>query len=128
MKQQINDIDELPRALIDDLKARERRVSVLTAGVDREIEALATAQFAARRTRYPIRRPAWVAAAASVLVVALLLGPYLLRDEPLEADHDGSGRVDIADVLYLARQEKSQQEIDALALRIVSLDSWEDAS
>ena len=132
MNNQINDLEELPRALIEDLKAREDRVPVLTARVDRQIDAEAADRFGQRRTTRPLRRPAWVAAAASVLIAVLLLSPYLLRDDAATADYDNSGRVDIADVLYLAQQgqsdERSQQEIDALAMQIVSLANWEDAS
>lgn len=135
MKQEINDIEELPPALIDELKARDRGVTLLTARVDREIEAIAATQFSARRSVRRVPRPVWAALAASVLVAVLIFGPDTVDDEYLPgapADLDGSGRIDIADVLHLARQSGSQQvseqEIDAMAMQIVSLSNWEDAS
>lgn len=135
MEQENNNIEELPAALVDELKARDRDVTVLTARVDREIEALATTQFSARRGKRRISRPAWAALAASVLIAVLVLGPESIEndgEQAILADLDGSGRIDIADVLYLARQrgseQVSEQEIDAMAMQIVSLASWEDAS
>lgn len=135
MEQENNNIEELPAALIEDLKARDRGVTLLTARVDREIEAMAAAQFSARRTSRRMARPAWAALAASIIVAVLVLGPDTIDDasrRAAPADLDGSGRIDIADVLYLARQREtgqaSQDEIDAMAMQIVSLASWEDAS
>ena len=71
------------------------------------------------------RRGAWGAAAAcAVLVVALTTGRHALdRDTALYADVDGSGRIDIADVLVLARSEHGveQADLDAFAWRVVAL-------
>ncbi len=114
----------LPDELVRALRAEERPLDLLTARVDREIRARAATQFSRRRER----RPA-LAAAAAVLVavtagwfVAIGPGPEL-RD-----DFDGSGRVDIADVLALARSgQASAAEIDALAMRIVALDNGEES-
>ena len=135
MEQENNNIEELPAALVDELKARDRRVTLLTARVDREIEAMAATQFSSRRSERRVPRPVWAALAASVLVVVLVLGPDTIDDasrQAAPADLDGSGRVDIADVLYLARQrdtgQVSQDAIDAMAMQVVSLTNWEDAS
>jgi hypothetical protein len=135
MEQENNNIEELPAALIDELKTRDRGVTVLTARTDREIEAMAAAQFSTRPGKRRIPRPAWAALAASVLIAVLVLGPDSIEndgEQAVLADLDGSGRIDIADVLYLARQsgseQVSEQDIDAMAMQIVSLASWEDTS
>jgi hypothetical protein len=135
MEQENNNIEELPAALIDELKARDRGVTVLTARADREIEAMAAAQFSTLRGKRRIPRPTWAALAASVLIAVLVLGPDSIEmdgEQAILTDLDGSGRIDIADVLHLARQsgsaQVSEQEIDAMAMQIVSLASWGDAS
>jgi hypothetical protein len=71
------------------------------------------------------------AAAASLLLAAILMRPLLLDTAPAADDIDGSGRVDILDVLALARTRAergdaasiSQARIDALAYSIVALDA-----
>ncbi len=120
--------DDLPQELIDELRSADRRVAMITSRVDREISAMARAQFA-RRSRP--RRVAMFAAAASVLVAVLFsqtLGPDLDFATDGFADHDASGQIDIADVLYLARQSTDQAEIDKFALRVVALQSAGDTS
>lgn len=112
--------DDLPQALRDALRAADRAPPTITAAVDRAVARGAEAQFGARRWRAP---GAWAAAAGAVLAVALLL--LVPRpDEPRSyRDVDGSGTIDIADVLALARQSgaASQADLDAFAMRVVAL-------
>ncbi len=111
--------DDLPQALRDALRAADRAPPTITAAVDRAIARGAEVQFGARRWRAP---GAWAAAACAVLAVALLLAPR--PDEPgTYRDVDGSGRIDIADVLALARRSEapSQADLDAFAMRVVAL-------
>ena len=116
--------DKLPDALIAELRRADEAPPMITVAADREISALAAAQFSSR----PERRiaPAWYAVAASVLVGVMalqLLGP---ADESpdLHRDVDGSGQIDIADVMALAMSDEtiSQDQLDAFAEQIVSLD------
>ena len=64
---------------------------------------------------------------ALIAVLAVQLGGPMIRDErSLYADVDGSGRIDIADVLALARADGpdvTQADLDAFAMRVVSLDT-----
>ena len=121
--------EDLPRSLIDALKSTERPLPLITARVDREVSAMARAQFAGRRPRK--LRPAWWAAAASLVVAVLVLqlqDPGAPVDGPVYADIDQSGRIDIADVLALARtSDADPQKLDAFAMRIVSLNAGSDA-
>ncbi len=119
--------ENLPAALVERLKAADRPLPLVTARVDRALAEEARTRFA-RRGR---PQPRWlgaagIAAAASVLFAVLALQwplPASKRDA-LYADVDGSGRIDIADVLALAREAggHSQKELDAFAYRIVSLE------
>ena len=116
--------DRLPKALVDELQRRDRAPEVITSRVDRTLAAAARAHFGespARRRQHP---GAWVAAAAcAVLAVGLATTlPPGRESAPPYADIDGSGRIDIADVLALARQGVPQAELDAFALRVVALD------
>ena len=133
--------DELPPELVDALKAREMPSGVITSRVDREIEQLAAAHFAARPADQPGHHPAGglkrrpnrqrvALAIAASLVVAVGVGLILpgrdsapTRDD-LYTDVDGSGRIDIADVLALARDGKgiSPDDLDAFAESVVRLD------
>lgn len=120
--------DNLPRELIDRLKAADRSVPMITSRVDREIADLSKAHFSDRQRPAWKPRAAWAAVAAAVvvaLVVAQLHGPVVDEPAVIYADLDGSGRIDIGDVLQLAREhsgnEKAQADIDAFAMRIVSL-------
>ena len=117
--------EDLPDELVRELRRCDEPVTMITSRVDREIGKMATVQFAGRDRRYVVRRVAW-AAAAGVGVLALLL---LQQQEPVPgtpttlADLDGSGQVDIADVLHLAKQPGADQTtIDALAMQLVTLD------
>ena len=115
--------DRLPEALIDELKRRDRAPHAITSGVDSVLAAAARAHFGAPRAVW--HRPgAWAAAAASAVLAVGLATSYLPdRDRgPIYADIDGSGRIDIADVLALAREGVAQAELDAFARRVVALD------
>ena len=62
-------------------------------------------------------------AASAALAVGLATSYLPDRDRgPIYADIDGSGRIDIADVLALAREGVAQAELDAFARRVVALD------
>ena len=122
--------DELPQALIDELRRRDSGVPLLTARVDRAVAERATAHFAGRKSRYRIG-PVPLAAAASLLVAAIVLSPFVFRHDaaPELTDVDGSGSVDIADVFAIARNgSASPAELDAWARQVVSLANWEDAT
>ena len=102
----INEQDErLPEALLSELKRIDRAPEVITSRVDRTLASMARAHFAQRRIPRWQRRSAWGAVAASVLVFALFV-PNRLPEQgetPVYADIDGSGQIDIVDVLALAR-------------------------
>lgn len=123
--------EDLPQSLVDELKAADRPLPMITARVDREIAAAARAHFAGRRRPGGLRRSGWAALAASVLVAVIVLQRWApVPDEgALYADLDRSGRIDIADVLAAARaREASPAELEAFAYRVVSLEAAEDAS
>jgi hypothetical protein len=126
--------EDLPQPLIEALKSANRPVPMITARVDREISEMARRHFSVRRQPARVPRRAWAAMAATVLIVVFVVqlqspGP---DQAVLYADIDRSGRIDIADVLALARAqgpgERSQAELDAFALRIVSLKRPGDSS
>jgi hypothetical protein len=122
---------ELPADLVKALKSQHESARLITARVDRAITQMAAEQFAAepRRTGGPV----WFALAASLLVAVFAIQTYddavRFTGEVL-VDVDGSGQIDIADVLALARNsdDLSQREIDALAMQMVSLDRSGDSS
>jgi hypothetical protein len=125
--------DKLPQELIDKLVDENRSVRFITAKVDREIESLAEAHFAERKAARTRARPAWIAVAASVLVAVFIVQTQqrgVDSDALRLEDLDGSGRVDIVDVLALARQNPNAQQtdIDALASALVALSPKGDAS
>lgn len=120
--------EDLPQALIDELRAADRGMPLITTRVDHEMERLARAHFAGRRARVRLSGPAWTAIAAAVLLAVIAVQRQAPQSEPpapVYADVDGSGRIDIADVLVLARSKDgdgpSQDELDAFAMRIVAL-------
>jgi len=126
--------DSLPQPLVDKLKSTDQALPLITARVDRDISAMARNHFSSRRRSAWKPRPAWAAMAATVLL-AVLFVQLQNRGTPDTAamypDVDRSGRVDIADVLALARTQpgkSSQAELDAFAMRIVSLKRTGDAS
>ncbi|MCY4155141.1 MAG: hypothetical protein OXD47_10060 [Gammaproteobacteria bacterium] len=119
--------ERLPEALIEELKHLDRAPDVITPRVDRRLASLAHAQFAQRRLpRWQPRRVWRAAAAACVLVVVLFTTNHVWEQDntSIYADIDGSGQIDIADVLALARAEDgvNQTELDAFAYRLVALD------
>ena len=124
--------DDLPASLVEALRRADEALPVITARVDRRIAELAREQFADRVAPSAMRKAAWMglAAALAVVVVGLQLWqPALQERRDIYADVDGSGRIDIADVLATARRESlSQAEIDAFANRVVSLNPVGDAS
>lgn len=127
-----DDREELPQGLIDDLRSADEPVPLITARVDSEVLRQAESQFSARKGSAWRRYRSWGAVAATVLVALFVVSlnappPPDLQDT--YADHDGSGRVDIADVLYVARSTRQvkQSDIDDLAMRIVSLSPGEDS-
>lgn len=132
-----SDDDEniLPGELIDQLKVANQALPLITSRVDREISRLAAEQFS-QRQKPNLRRWLSLAAAAAVAAAWFVVQFAALRvDEvrPVYADLDGSGRIDIADVLRLARLrsdtgEHAQAEIDAFAMRIVALEPDNNAT
>ncbi|MEM7430757.1 MAG: hypothetical protein AAF351_02340 [Pseudomonadota bacterium] len=111
----------LPESLVEKLRATDQDTSMITARVDREISETAAAQFKGRVRR---RRslPVWLATAASVLLAVFLVTNPFQDPLPTFSDHDGSGAVDIADVMALARRgDTAQADLDAFALQIVAL-------
>ena len=123
--------EDLPQSLVDELKAADRPLPMVTARVDREIEAAGRSHFAGRRRPVGLRRSGWAALAASVLVAVLVLQRQAPAPEEgaLYADLDRSGQIDIADVLAAARaRDASPAELEAFAYRVVSLEASEDAS
>ena len=121
--------DHLPQPLIDELKRLARAPDVITARVDRAVAATARDHFSVRGAARWRRHGAWGAAAAcAVLAVALTIGREALdRDPAFYSDVDGSGRIDIADVLALARSLPGvdQADLDAFAWRVVALNRVE---
>ena len=117
-------LPDLPADWIDALSRVDRAPAVVTRGVDRAIGAAAEAQLAARRARPSWRHPGgWAALAASLALVTVVAVLWGGGDEALYADVDASGRIDIADVLALARTgTASPRELEAFAQRVVALD------
>ena len=119
--------EQLPGALVEALTRLDRAPEVITSRVDRSLAGMAHTQFAQRCVPRWQPQGAWrVAAAACVLVVVLFTTNHLWEqdDTSLYADIDGSGQIDIADVLALARAEDgvNQADIDAFAYRLVAMD------
>jgi len=124
--------EDLPQPLIEALKSADRPVAMITARVDREVSEMARSHFSARRQPTRVPRPAWAAMAATVLIAVIVVQLQPPDQSTLYTDVDRSGRIDIADVLALARAqgpgERSQAELDAFASRIVSLKRAGEAS
>jgi|TARA_Y100000310_G_scaffold245344_1_gene250317 hypothetical protein len=119
--------DELSEPIIAALKSADQPLSVVTARVDRNIRALAVAQFSSRSHASRQTMWQWSAVAASILVGILIYstyGPDYIDPGDIYTDIDQSGQIDIADVMALARSRRaSQAEIDAFAMRVVALES-----
>lgn len=123
-----DELPELPDELVEAL--REENLTLITSRVDREIAARTRRAFKSRKAAKPVRKhriTRWAAIAASVVAAVVVIGD-MRSPRTLYADHDRSGRIDIADVFAVARESDaySQDDLDAFAMRIVSLD--EDAS
>ena len=120
--------EELAEGLIRALRRADEAPPIITAHVDRTLAGMATQHFAARRLRWK-RHGGWALAASVALVAVLavqMIGPMSTDEDALYADVNGSGRVDIADVLALARAERpgvTQADLDAFAMRVVALKS-----
>lgn len=129
---------DIPESLIKELKAQDRPLPLITNRVDRALAKKAGSQFSTRRPPAWRSRPAWYAAAAAAAVALFVFQPQrsvfetqaVSERSAIYADVDGSGRVDIADVLSLAHQggRASQAELDAFAMLIVSLNTPGDSS
>ena len=118
--------ERLPETLIDEMKRIDRAPEVITSRVDRSLASRARTHFAPRRMPRWQRQSAWGVAASCVLAVALFATYRLSEqgDTSMYADIDGSGQIDIADVLALAHTEQGvdQADLDAFAYRLVALD------
>ena len=126
-------LDTLPPRIAGRLRQLDHAQPIVDPRTDRAVLEAARSYFAARPATSRPRRARWavpLGAAAAVLLVAVLMRPLVL-DAPSTDDVDGSGRVDVLDVLALARMRAAGGEasgvtasrIDELAFRIVALDS-----
>lgn len=128
MSDQDANSEQLDDGLIRALRAADEAPPVITASVDRALAGLSARHFASRRSGWK-RHGGWALAASVALVAVLavqMIDPGSDPGERLYADVNGSGAIDIADVLALARAEQpgvSQADLDAFAMRVVSLDA-----
>lgn len=129
-----DNIEKLPEELLAELEKADKAGSLITAKVDRSIASMARDRFASRPERRRRSAPAWLAVAATILLAVFVIPLSNRLDtgvDGLYSDADNSGQVDIADVLVLARRKDgktSQAELDAFAMKIVSLPDAGDAS
>ena len=124
--------EALPAAIRARLRDLDRAQPIVDPRTDRAVLDAAHAYFRVRPVR-SARNRRWIApfaAAASLVLVAILVWPFVTDvRSPLRDDIDGSGRVDILDVLALARERAAggagitDASIDELAYRIVALDA-----
>ena len=120
--------EQLDEGLIRALQAADEAPPVITASVDRAVLDMSRRHFASRRSAWK-RHGGWALAAsvALVAVLAVQMTPPASDDgETLYADVNGSGGIDIADVFALARARQTgvaQADLDAFAMRVVSLDA-----
>jgi len=126
--------DTLPPAILERLQRLDRAQPIVDPRTDRAVLDAAQAYFRARPQR-AARGRRWTvpfAAAATLLLAAILMRPFLVdTGVPPRDDVDGSGSVDILDVLALARERVARGDraaiteasIDELAYRIVALDA-----
>lgn len=125
MKRDENQFDDLPEALISELRSSDESLPLITARVDREVLKMAREQFATRRPAW--RRPAWAAVAAAVVLAVFMIPQFRLYEHQpaLELNFASERQPDISDVLMLARltqdEPGAQARIDALAYQVVSL-------
>jgi hypothetical protein len=122
----------LPPAIASRLRRLDRAEPIFDPRTDRAVLEAARSYFAARPAAARARRTRWavpLGAAAAVLLAAVLVRP--LDFHTSADDIDGSGRVDVLDVLALARMRAAggdasgitDARIEELAYRIVALDS-----
>lgn len=139
MERENEQLNELPETIIDRLRGEDASISVISPKIDQIILAKARSQFENREQAgsRPLARPAWVAIAASVVLAILVMNNFNFTRSPLPGnidDVDHSGRVDIVDVLTLARLRErnqaaiSQAQIEALMMQVVSLTESGEAS
>jgi hypothetical protein len=126
--------ETLPPAILERLRRLDRAQPIVDPRTDRAVLDAARAYFRTRPQR-AARGRRWavpLAAAATLLLAAILMRPLLVdTGVPARDDIDGSGRVDILDVLALARERvargdraaSTEARIDELAYRIVALDA-----
>ena len=125
--------DTLPPAIASRLRALDRAQPIVDPRTDRAVLEAASKYFAARPATARARPLRWtlpLGAAAAVLLAAVLMRP-LVFDAPSADDVDGSGSVDVLDVLALARMRAARGDasgitearVEELAYRIVALDS-----
>ena len=124
----MNDSDEitdtLPAALVARLKHADRAQAIVDPRTDRVVLDSARSHFASRRPR-PARWAVPLGLAASLLLAFLLVRPFDSSHSPSSIDDvDGSGRVDVLDVLALARAARAgDARIEELGYRIVALNA-----
>jgi len=125
--------ETLPPAIASRLRRLDRAEAILDTRTDGAVLEAARSYFAARPAAARARRARWavpLGAAAAVLLAAVLVRPIVFHT-PSADDVDGSGRVDVLDVLALARMRAAggdasgitDARIEELAYRIVALDS-----
>ena len=125
--------ETLPPAIASRLRRLDRAQPIFDPRTDRAVLEAARSYFADRPATARARRPRWavpLGAAAAVLLAAVLVRPIIFHT-PSADDVDGSGRVDVLDVLALARMRAAggdasgitDARIEELAYRIVALDS-----
>ena len=125
--------ETLPPAIASRLRRLDRAEAILDPRTDGVVLEAARSYFAARPAAARARRSRWalpLGAAAAVLLAAVLVRPIVFHT-PSADDVDGSGRVDVLDVLALARMRAAggdasgitDARIEELAYRIVALDS-----
>ena len=126
--------ETLPPAIARRLRALDREQPIVDPRTDRAVLDAAHSYFQARPESSRPRRARWslpLGAAAAVLLAAVLMRPLMLESPEAADDVDGSGRVDVLDVLALARMRAAGGDasgitaarIDELAYRIVALES-----
>jgi hypothetical protein len=119
--------------MISRLRALDRAEAIVDPRTDRAVLEAARTYFHGRPAAAHARRPRWavpLGAAAAVLLAAVLMRPLVFQP-PSADDVDGSGSIDVLDVLALARMRAAagdasgitEARIEELAYRIVALDS-----
>ena len=120
--------EQLDEGLIRALRAADEAPAVITASIDRALADMSRRHFASGRPGWK-RHGGWALAASVALVAVLavqMIDPASDNGDMLYADVNGSGGIDIADVFALARSEQpgvTQADLDAFAMRVVSLDA-----